>query len=107
MNGPAMGGRTRARACRKRERRAAHGETRVLPSRCTPVALISSDGDGGGDGGGGSGGGGGGGGGSGGGSGGGGGGGVATATNLCAFRHRRTRVARKGVDEWRAHSLSS
>lgn len=69
------GGRTRARACRKRE----HGRPRVLPSRCTWVALISPGGSGrgGGDGDG--------------------GGGGGAATNLRAFRHRRAGVPRKGM----------
>lgn len=71
------GGRTRARACRKRE----HGRPRVLPSRCTWVALISPGGSGG----------------RGGGDGDGGGGGGA-ATNLRAFRHRAG-VLRKGMHE--------
>jgi len=85
------GGRTRARACRKRERRAAHGETRVLPSRCTPVALISSADSGGNDGGGGDGDGGGGGG-----DGGGGGGEI-------YVRFVIDEPARKGVDERGGH----
>jgi len=80
-------GRTRARACRKRERRAAHGETRVLPSRCTSVALISSSGSGGGGDGGGDGG------------GGGGSGGAATAAIRIYVRFVIDGVAQKGVDD--------